>query len=301
MLRATSHTSQEPWPCNAEDPLTLIQRPYHGCWDSRLGSHGTSSIAWSGNGPCCGTIAYFVGGKRGEDLISYNMSRTLPIWENYLVVSLFFNPGFYFDICPEIRPDFCAKICHAGEKNSKKNHGHPKFASGPPLGGRPDVNSGRPWNLIHSPPCRTPCRLFIHEVFFGPLGLHLRVWSELGRSPPFRPMRAPKLDCNGHGPSVLCVKWPSLPPSMVTSCSLPYCQLNGWLAGVYIIIIPTAASFPTPLISQSILGCQQVPQHVYSSIKGQYWNKHMKNTLSFIRQLLCMSALLCFSHACWEF
>ena len=26
------------------------------------------------------------------------------------------------------------------------------------------------------------CRLFIHELFFGPLGLHLLVWSELGRS-----------------------------------------------------------------------------------------------------------------------
>ena len=38
--------------------------------------------------------------------------------------------------------------------------------------------------------CRTPCRLFIHEIFFGLLGLHLRVWSELGRSPPFQPMRA---------------------------------------------------------------------------------------------------------------
>jgi hypothetical protein len=44
--------------------------------------------------------------------------------------------------------------------------------------------------LIHSPPCRTPCKLFIHKVFFGPLGLHLHVWSELGRSPPFQPMRA---------------------------------------------------------------------------------------------------------------
>ena len=42
-------------------------------------------------------------------------------------------------------------------------------------------------------PCRTPCRLFIHEVFTGPLGLHLNVWSELGRSPPFRPMRALRL------------------------------------------------------------------------------------------------------------
>ena len=47
--------------------------------------------------------------------------------------------------------------------------------------------------FIHSPPRNTPCRLFIHEVFFGPLGLHLRVWNEPGRSPPFRPMRALRL------------------------------------------------------------------------------------------------------------
>jgi hypothetical protein len=31
------------------------------------------------------------------------------------------------------------------------------------------------------------------EVFFGPLGLHLRVWSELGRSLPFWPTRALRL------------------------------------------------------------------------------------------------------------
>jgi hypothetical protein len=47
--------------------------------------------------------------------------------------------------------------------------------------------------LIHSPPRRTPCRLLIHGIFFGPLGLHLHVWRELGRSPPFRPMRALRL------------------------------------------------------------------------------------------------------------
>ena len=51
----------------------------------------------------------------------------------------------------------------------------------------------KPWHLIDSPPCRTPCRLFIHKIFFGPLGFHLRVWSEPGRFPPFRPMRALRL------------------------------------------------------------------------------------------------------------
>ena len=79
------------------------------------------------------------------------------------------------------------------EKNHYKNHGLPKFAPGPPLGGRPDVNSGRPWNPIHSPPCRTTCKLFNHELFFGSLGIHLRVWNELGQSPPFWPMRTLRL------------------------------------------------------------------------------------------------------------
>ena len=63
----------------------------------------------------------------------------------------------------------------------KTSHGLPKFRE-------------KPWNLIHNPPCRIPCKLFIYEIFFGPLGLHLRVWSELGRwSPPFRPIRALRL------------------------------------------------------------------------------------------------------------
>ena len=50
--------------------------------------------------------------------------------------------------------------------------------------------SERAWNLMHSLPCGTPCRLFLHEVFFQYLDLHLRVWSKLGRSPSFRPMKA---------------------------------------------------------------------------------------------------------------
>ena len=59
------------------------------------------------------------------------------------------------------------------EKNIKKSHGLSKFAT-----------------FIHNLPCRIPCRLFIHKLFSEPLGLHLLVCSEVGRSPPFRPMRA---------------------------------------------------------------------------------------------------------------
>ena len=75
-------------------------------------------------------------------------------------------------------------------KKYLKNHDLPEFSSDSPLEGGPDANSGRPCTLIHSPPCRTPCRLFIHGLSFEPLGLHLLVWSELRWSPPFRPMRA---------------------------------------------------------------------------------------------------------------
>ena len=41
-------------------------------------------------------------------------------------------------------------------------------------------------NITHSLPCRNPCRVFIHDKCFGPLGHNLLVWSELGRSRPFR-------------------------------------------------------------------------------------------------------------------
>ena len=87
-------------------------------------------------------------------------------------------------VSPKIYPRICYGICPAIK--ILKNQDLPELSSDPPFGGGPDANSGRPCTLIHSP----PCRLFIHELFFGPLGLHLLVWSELGRSPPFQPMRA---------------------------------------------------------------------------------------------------------------
>ena len=100
--------------------------------------------------------------------------------------------GICYGVCHAI----CLEICLVG-KNIKKNHGLPEFALGPPFGSGSDANSGRPCTLFHNLPCRTPCRLFIHELFFEPLGLHLLVRSELGRSPPFRPMRALALPWSG--------------------------------------------------------------------------------------------------------
>ena len=146
-----------------------------------LGSHGPSSILGSENGPWCGTIAYFVAGKEGRiwfDMIClklYQLERTTRWCLSLLDYVL----------------EYAMKYVLL--KNILKKYGLPKSASGPPLGGRPDKNSTKPWNVIHGPMCRTPCILFIHEVFFGPLGFHLHVWSELGRSPPFQPMRALRL------------------------------------------------------------------------------------------------------------
>jgi hypothetical protein len=167
-IKATSHKSQELWPCNGEDPWLSSKGRSMVVGKAVLCSHGPSSIVWSENGPCCGTIANFVGGKRGVDLVWYNLSQPLSIWEHYLVV--FVCLGIYSKICLVIYPE----IFHAG-KDIRKSHGVPKFALGPRHGGGLDENSKRPWNLIHSLSCRTSCRLFIHEVFFGPLSLNLCV------------------------------------------------------------------------------------------------------------------------------
>ena len=103
----------------------------------------------------------------GGVCLSWNLSRNLPC-------NLSWNMSYW--------------------KNVKKiSHGLSEFASSPPHEGGPNVQSERPCNLIHNPPGKTPCRLFIYEVFFGPLGLHLHVWNEFGRSPPFWPMRALRL------------------------------------------------------------------------------------------------------------
>ena len=71
-----------------------------------LCSHGPVSTMWSGNGLCCGTVAWFVGRKRGEDLVQYNMSQTPSIWEKYLVVSVCprICLGIYHEICLGICP-----------------------------------------------------------------------------------------------------------------------------------------------------------------------------------------------------
>ena len=68
-----------------------------GVGKAALCNHGPSSIVSSENGPCCRTIAYFVGGEREEDLVYSHMSPSLSIWEKYLVV--FVCPEIYFEMC----------------------------------------------------------------------------------------------------------------------------------------------------------------------------------------------------------
>ena len=64
-----------------------------------------------------------------------------------------------------------------------------------------DANSNKPWNIIHNLPCNNPYRLF-----FRPLSLLLLVWSILGWFGLSDQWEI--LKCNGHGPSVLCMKRP---------------------------------------------------------------------------------------------
>ena len=234
-MRATSHKSQEPWPCNDEDPWLSSKSRTMGVGKAVLCNHRPSSIVWSEKGSCCRTIAYFIGGKEGR------------IWFNIICPKLYqFKRITWW--CLSVLESITDLPWNLSCWNKKsKSHSLVEFGSSPPPRGGPDKNSRRPWNLIYSPPCRTPCILFIHEVFFGPLGLHLRVWSELGPSVflveekkifffrplifvfflaqesskeklrfflcPFLDSLRPfdqweLLDCNGHRPSVLCVKWP---------------------------------------------------------------------------------------------
>ena len=47
--------------------------------------------------------------------------------------------------------------------------------------------------MIHSTPCRNPCRLYIHLAFTCSIGPSSVVWGELGPALPFPPMRVLEL------------------------------------------------------------------------------------------------------------
>jgi hypothetical protein len=137
-------------------------------------SHGPSSIVWSENGPCCRIIAYFVGGKRGEDLVHYNMSHTLSIWENYLVVFVCFGICYGIYISCNL----------SWNLSCWKNH--------------------ETWFIIR--------HVGLH-VEFSSMKSSLDLYAftfmcevNLDGLCPFNQWEL--LDYNGHMPSVMCVKWP---------------------------------------------------------------------------------------------
>ena len=133
---------------------------------------------WSENGPCCGTIAYLLVKKEGT------------IWFTIICLKLYQFERITWLCLSILKCILESAMQSVMLEIQKKIHDLSKFSLDPLLAIK---NSRRPWNCIHSnPPCRTPCRLFIHEVLFGALSLHLRR-SALGRSPPFRPMRTLRL------------------------------------------------------------------------------------------------------------
>ena len=72
-----SHMSQDLWPCNGEGPWLSSKGRAMVVGKAIFSSHRPSSIVWSENGPCCGTIAYFVGIKEGR------------IWFNTICLKLY--------------------------------------------------------------------------------------------------------------------------------------------------------------------------------------------------------------------
>ena len=79
---------------------------YIGVGKAVLGGHGPSIIAWSANGPCCGTIAYFVGGERGWicfDIIYLKLYR----FERTTSWCLFVLESICAGICTEILLKIC--------------------------------------------------------------------------------------------------------------------------------------------------------------------------------------------------
>ena len=115
MLRATTHTRQEPWPCNGEDPWLSSKGCTMGVREVVLGVHRPSSIVWNENGPCCETIAYIVGRRRGKDLVNLRCLKLYQFQNTTWWCLSVLEPNIYSDICYEI----CPEICHV-EKIFKK-------------------------------------------------------------------------------------------------------------------------------------------------------------------------------------
>ena len=150
--RATSHTSQEPWPWNCESPKESVQKaiPTH------LQNHVVCSRILK-----CSVMSYVT---RPSTKCYFNEfpfmwvlthdtnRRNERMWE----FGVPWSPGFVLSL--------------------------------PPRGGFWEYVKW-PWNMIYSMPCRMPRRFYIHLAFTYSAGPSSVVWSKLGPAPPFPPMR----------------------------------------------------------------------------------------------------------------
>ena len=173
-LKASLHMGQEPWPCNGEDPWLSSEGRTMGVGKTVVCSHGPSRIVWSENGPCCGTTAYFGWRKkRGWFALTYYVSNSINLRESLSGVCLSWYPRISLvrkDIQEVmVSRNLCqAHLLEVGLTKFPRNH--------------------ESLSIIH--------HVGLHVDFSSmksSLGLHLRVWSELGGSPPFWPMRALRL------------------------------------------------------------------------------------------------------------
>ena len=153
VLRATSHTRQEPVPWNCErEPKRKCPKAApthfrnHLMWSWALECSYEVICNWAFNQMLFQWISIHAGFSH---MIKYNKSRS---WD----FGVKWSPGFVLGILP--RGGFLKQ-------------------------------SMWPWNMIYWMPCKNPCRLYIHLAFtyyVGPLSV---VWTELGPASPFPPMR----------------------------------------------------------------------------------------------------------------
>ena len=99
------------------------------------------------------------------------------------------------------------EICILG-KIYLKSHGLPEFVLSPHFGSGNDEKFGRPWNLIHSPPCTTPWNFSSTKSFSGLQAFTFVCEVNVNGLRPFDQWEL--LDYTGYGPSV-CV-WSGLDP-----------------------------------------------------------------------------------------
>ena len=178
LLRPTSHTSQEPWPRNCKSPKESVQRP----------SHYTSKIMWCGHGPSS---------------VVWSHTWPVPSTKCYFNEFLFMRVLTYGTIEKKNQQLWAFRVPWSPSG----------FKWSPPPKDGFWKESQWPWNMIHSMPCRNPCRHYIHLPFTYLLRWSLKhsvKWTWTGFSAFSTNESAWSVTINGHRLSISCVKWPFL-------------------------------------------------------------------------------------------